>query len=364
MIPGSAGSIVHDDRLPRVLFGVGSVVELPEELDRLGAERIVVVCTPRRGESVERVLALLEGRVVGVHEGARPHVPVEVVAEAAEVLTRFRADFCLAVGGGTAVGLAKALRREGGPPYAAVPTTYSGSEMTPVWGITTAGRKATGRDPRVRASLVVYDPSLTASLPRNVAAASGMNALAHAAEALYAADATPATALLAEEAARALASALPALVASPLDISPRTLALYGAWLAGSALALTSMGLHHRMCHVLGGDFGLPHAETHAVVLPHVLAFNEPVARDAVQRLALAIGAQHAPSALFDLGAALDSPRSLRHLGMREADLDAAAVRTTESPYPNPRPYDARDVRAILQRAWLGRRPDPSQRPST
>jgi maleylacetate reductase len=349
-------AFTHDLRAPRVVFGAGTLDRLPEELDRFGAARVLLVCTPRRGDAVERVAAAVGARLAGTFAGARMHVPADVADAALAEARRVDADLCIAVGGGSAIGVAKAVALRDGPPFMAVPTTYAGSEMTAIWGISAEGRKTTGRDPRVLARTVLYEPALTLPLPPAVTAASGMNALAHCIEALYAHDGSPVTALMAEEGIRALASSLPAAVRDGADLQARTSALYGAWLAGGSLGAVAMGLHHRICHALGGGFDLPHAETHAVILPHAAAFNAPAAPDSLRRAARALGADDAAGALFDLGAALGCPTSLRELGLREEQLDAAAERVVETPYPNPRPFTADDVRALLRDAWAGRRP--------
>jgi maleylacetate reductase len=349
-------AFTHDVRTPRVVFGAGVLERIPDELDRLGAARVLLTCTPRRGSAVERVAAAVGRRLAGVFDGARMHVPAAVVDAALAEARRVDADLCIAVGGGSAIGVAKAVALRDGPPYLAVPTTYAGSEMTSIWGITAEGRKTTGRDPRVLARTVLYEPALTVDLPPRVTAASGMNALAHCVEALYAHDGSPVTALLAEEGIRALAAQLPAAVRDGADLEARSGALYGAWLAGCSLGAVAMGLHHRVCHALGGAFDLPHAETHAVILPHAAAFNAPAAPDAMRRAARALGADDVAAALFDLGAGMGCPASLRELGLREDQLDAAAARVVEAPYPNPRPFDFDGVRALLGDAWAGRRP--------
>lgn len=349
-------AFTHDVHAPRVVFGPGALDRIPDELDRLGAGRVLLICTPRRGDAVGQVAAALGARLAGIFDGARTHVPAEAVDAALDEARRVEADLCMAVGGGSAIGVAKAVALRDGPCFVAVPTTYSGSEMTTIWGISANGFKATGRDPRVLPRTVLYEPALTLSLPPAVTAASGMNALAHGMEALYAHDGTPVTSLMAEEGIRALAAHLPGAVRDGADGEARSGALYGAWLAGSSLGAVAMGLHHRICHVLGGSFDLPHAETHAVMLPYVAAFNAPAARDAMQRAARALGADDAAGALYDLRAALGCPASLRELGMMQGQLDAAADRVVESPYPNPRPFHAVDVRALLRAAWAGRRP--------
>ena len=344
---------MHRAQAARVRFGVGALDQLAEEVDAVGLTRVLVICGPTHQELGRRVATLLGDRVVAVLPEARMHVPVEVAARAGQVATSVDADGCVAVGGGSAVGLGKALARVRGLPVVAVPTTYAGSEMTPVWGLTEDGVKRTGREPRVQPVAVVYDPVLTLAMPPDLTATSGLNALAHAVEGLYAPDASPITSLMAEEGARAFATALPALATDGTDLEARAEALYGAWLCGSVLGSTTMGLHHKLCHVLGGTLGLPHAATHTVVLPHVLAFNAPAAPEASTALARALGADDPARALWDLSGSLGAPRSLRELGMAEGEIGRVVDLAVASPYANPRPVDAGDVEELLRAAWAG-----------
>jgi len=337
----------------RVVFGVDSVLSVGAELEAIGAHRPLVVTTPGRAGAIPRILGALDGEIAGVFDRAAIHVPVERVREAVAAVDRLSPDVLLAVGGGSAVGLAKAVALERRLPIAALPTTYSGSEMTGIWGITDGDQKRTGRDPIVAPRLVLYDPVLTLSMPAEVSAASGMNALAHAVEAVYAANVGPAAAEAADEAIQALARALPRVVTRLDDIDARTLALRGAHRAGVALELASMGLHHKICHVLGGTFGLPHALTHAIVLPHVVAFNAPAAPEAMARIAAALGASDAADSLRALNRRLGLTKSLGDLGLRVADLDRAADLIAASSYDNPRAASAADVRNLLAGA-LGR----------
>ena len=250
----------------------------------------------------------------------------------------------------------KAIALDSGLPIVAIPTTYAGSEMTPIYGITEAGLKKTGRDPRVLPRTVIYDPELSLSLPLDLTITSGLNAIAHAAEGLYAHDGNPITALTAEEGIRATAAALPRLFTNPRDVAARGDALYGAWLCGTVLGAVAMGLHHKLCHTLGGSFNLPHAEVHTVVLPHALAYNAPQAPRALARMAHALGAADAPRALQQLAARHGAPTSLRALGMPADGLDRAADLAVANPYPNPRPLERAALRALLQRAWDGAAP--------
>ncbi|WP_396454786.1 maleylacetate reductase [Actinomadura sp.] len=341
----------------RVVFGEGVLGDLPAEVDALGVSRVLVLSTPGRRADAERAAAALGARAAGVHAGAVMHVPVEAAQEARRVAASVGADALVPFGGGSAVGLAKAVAKETGLPIAAVPTTYSGSEMTPTWGMTEGGVKRTGRDERVLARTVLYDPSLTLGLPPAVSAASGMNAMAHAVEALYAPDASPVVTLMAEEAVRALAGALPEVVRKPGGLPARTRALYGAWLCGTCLGATTMGLHHKLCHILGGSLNLPHAETHTVLLPHALAYNAPAAPDAAAALGRALGRGDPARALWDLAGSLGLPRSLGELGAAPEHLDDVVARAAAGGFANPRPPEEAGLRALLRDAWEGRPPE-------
>ncbi len=241
-------------------------------------------------------------------------------------------------------------------PILAIPTTYAGSEMTPIWGITEGGVKKTGRDARVLPKTVIYDPCLTVTIPPQLTATSGMNAIAHCVEALYAKDANPIISMCAEEGIRALAQSLPVAVKEPENLDARSRALYGAWLAGISLGSVGMALHHKLCHTLGGTFNLPHAETHTVVLPHATAYNSSAAPQAMTRIASALGAGNAAEGLYDLALSMGAPTSLASLGMKPEDLDAAADLAVQNPYYNPRPVTRAAVYELLRCALEGRRP--------
>jgi maleylacetate reductase len=331
----------------RVVFGAGAATRIGEELDALGLERVLVITTAGRSAAHAAIRDQLGDRIAGVCDRAALHVPIERVREAAAEVERLSPDALVAVGGGSAIGLAKAVALERPLPIVAVPTTYAGSEMTGIWGITDGEQKRTGRDPRVAPRLVVYDPSLTLTLPAEVSAASGMNAIAHAVEAMYAADAGPIATSAADKAIRLLAHALPRIVARLDDLDARTSALQGAHAAGVALSLASMGLHHKICHVLGGTFGLPHALTHAAVLPYVVAFNAPEVPLAMERIAGALGAQDAAAGLAALNRTLGLNSTLGDLGLRAADVNRSAALIVSSSYANPRPVNESAVRALL-----------------
>ncbi|WP_218578142.1 maleylacetate reductase [Vineibacter terrae] len=345
------------DQLPgRVVFGAGTLACLPDEVVRLGAERAIVLSTPEQTAVAQNVARHLGARSAGIFPKAVMHVPIETAREARAEARRLNADCAIAVGGGSTTGLGKAIALDSGLPIIAVPTTYAGSEMTPIWGLTEGGLKKTGRDPRVLPRTVIYDPTLTLSLPAALSATSGMNAIAHCVEALYAVDANPIVSMWAAEGIRALAAALPAIMARPDDLAARSDALYGAWLAGASLGAVSMALHHKLCHTLGGTFNLPHAETHTIVLPHATAYNRDAAPEAMARIAHALGADDAALGLHALAQRLGAPTALRTLGVQEADLDRAADIASREPYPNPRPIDRAAIRALLQDAWSGAPP--------
>lgn len=360
--------IVLDTRAPDARApGTPARVALARELGALGARRALIVTTPGRSPTAHRMAEALRERCAGVLATAAAHVPIEIAREARGEARRVDADWIVAVGGGSAIGLAKAVALDQVVRVAAVPTTYAGSEMTDIHGITEGDRKVTGRDDRVRPRLVIYDPALTVDLPVDVSITSGLNAMAHAVEALYAPGVDPLTCMAAEEAIRLLAGGLGALGNAPRDLEVRGELLYAAHLAGTCLASARMGLHHKLCHVLGGSLGLPHAATHAVLLPHVVELNREAAAPAIARVARALGhdrADQAAGALHDLMARVGAPMDLRGLGLALEDLDRAAAIATEAPYPNPRPVDRSVIRGLLDDAFHGRRPGKRARAVT
>lgn len=352
-------SFVYNGQPSRVVFGAGSLAHLEREVQLLGANRALVLCTPEQLPLAESIAQRLGSRAAGIYPKAVMHVPVETAAAAVDEAKRVNADCALAVGGGSTTGLGKAIALQSSLPILAVPTTYAGSEMTPIWGLTENGLKKTGRDARVLPRTVIYDPELTVSLPAALSVTSGMNAIAHAAEGLYAQDSNPVMDLMAEEGIRALAAALPRVKANPADIAARGDALYGAWLCGSVLGNVGMALHHKLCHTLGGTLNLPHAQVHTVVLPHAIAFNAAAAPEAMRRIARALQADDAALGLYRLAKDNGAPVALRDIGMKEADIARVAQVAVQNPYWNPRPVNAEaegPLRALLQRAWEGAPP--------
>ncbi|WP_286794075.1 maleylacetate reductase [Microbacterium sp. UBA3394] len=347
---------VHDALPQRVLFGAGAASEhVRDEVERLGARRVMVLASADEAQLVARAA----GRIEPVLEWTEiaQHVPVDIAVAARAAAIEASVDLLVSVGGGSTTGMAKAIALETGLPIIAVPTTYAGSEATNVWGLTEAERKTTGVEPRVLPVSVVYDSELTLSLPVALSVASGLNGIAHCVDALWAPRADPINAALGAEAIRALAGGLRGIVADPQGLPGRDEALYGAYLAAVSFASAGSGLHHKICHALGGTYGLPHAQTHAVVLPYVTAFNVDSAPDAARRLQAAFGADDPLAGLVALREELDAPRALRDLGFEEASIEEAAEIILPSvPPTNPRPVAAADLVRILRAAWAGTDP--------
>lgn len=340
----------------QIVFGNGARVHAGEWVERLGCRRALVLSTPQQADEGIACADRLGPLAAGTFSGAVMHTPVEVTERAVAAAREVEADCVVALGGGSTTGLGKAIAYRTDLPQIVIPTTYAGSEVTPILGQTENGAKTTLRDPRVLPEVVIYDPELTVGLPVKMTVTSGLNAIAHAAEGLYAPDRNPITSLMAAEGMRALHEALPALVAAPTDLEARGRALYGAWLCGTVLGTVGMSLHHKICHVLGGTFDLPHAETHAIMLAHTIGYNAAAVPDLLTPVETIFGG--APvAALYDFAAAVGAPRALRELGMAEADLERAAEIATSNPYANPRPIDKTSILGLLRAAWAGTRPE-------
>ena len=374
---------VHDTLPQRVAFGSGAAAEnLSREIGHLGATRVMLIAAEAEKDLADTVAAGIP--VVLRHDDVVMHVPVEVAGRARAAARRHHVDVLVSVGGGSTTGLAKAVAMTTGLPIVAVPTTYAGSEATPVWGLTEGAQKVTGVDRNVLPKVIVYDAALTMSLPVEMSVASGLNALAHCVDSMWAPNADPINAAFAAEGIRSLAAGLPRVVADPMDLDGREHALYAAYLSATAFASAGSGLHHKICHVLGGKYNLPHAQTHATVLPYVLAFNGPAAPDAERRIATAFGSAGFGSAGFgrtgfgeaepggstgsvDPAGALDglvalkeelnAPRALADYGFTEDSIAEAADAILPSvPPSNPRPVTAEDLRTLLRAAWSGSDP--------
>jgi maleylacetate reductase len=346
----------------RVVFGHGTLARVPDEVARLGRSRALVLSTPQQKAEAEALARALGPGAAGVFAGATMHTPVEVTETALAVFRDAGADSVVSLGGGSTTGLGKAIALRTGADQVAIPTTYAGSEMTDILGETAAGEKTTRRDPAIRPEVVVYDVDLTLTLPVGLTVTSALNAIAHGMEALYAPDRNPVIEAMVRDALPAFRDALPAIAANPTDRAARSEALFAAWCCSTALGHAAMALHHKLAHVLGGSFGLPHAETHAVLLPHTTAFNEPAAEGALAPLARTFGNGggdgdgSAGRGLWQFARSLGAPLRLADLGLAEADLDRAARIATQSPYANPRPVSRDAIRQLLQQAWSGHCP--------
>lgn len=343
---------VYNGLATRVIFGTDTLKQLADEMKRLGMSRPLVLSTPHQNSEAERVADLIGTQAV-IFSGAVMHTPVEVTQEAMKLVEKTGADGLIAIGGGSTTGLSKAIALRTDLPQLIVPTTYAGSEMTPILGQTEDGRKVTLRDMRVLPETVIYDVSLTLELPVHLSAVSGLNAIAHAVEALYARDRNPVTNLMAEDGIRALARALPQIVRDSLNVEARSDALYGAWLCGICLGCVGMALHHKLCHTLGGMFDLPHAETHSVILPYAMRYNMQAAPEAAAKVARALSVENAATGLRNLTREIGAPLSLAAIGMPGERIGEAAVQAVSNPYWNPAPVTEPAIRALLTDAFDG-----------
>jgi maleylacetate reductase len=348
---------VYEGLPSRVLFGDGTLERLPDEAERLGCERMLVISTPEQRDAALELAELLGARCAATYHGARMHTPFDVTEDALHLVAKKRIDGTVALGGGSTIGLSKALALRTDLRQIAVPTTYAGSEMTRIVGQTEKGLKTTQLSDRVLPDTVIYDVDLTLTLPAKLSVTSGVNAMAHAVEGLYAANTNPIIQLMAEAGISALYRGLPNVARSPGDRDARRYALYGAWLCGICLGQTSTALHHKLCHVLGGSFDLPHAETHTIILPHAIAYNAGAVPEAVAAIRRAIGNHEIVGSLYDLARDAGVPLALRDLGMPESAIDRAVELAMSNAYANPRPLDAALLRRLIANAWAGVRPD-------
>ncbi len=357
----------------RVLLGPGVVGGLERELARIGRQRALLVTgrSLANGDVGRRVERALGRSHVGTFNGSRPHVPVESVQEAWEQARRVSADVVVALGGGSPIGTAKAVavRTRSGPTDAvvvvAVPTTYSGSEMTPIFGTTDRGRKEVVRDPRTRPRLVLYDPELARDTPPELSASTGINAFAHCVEGLYSPSAGEEEHALALEGAQLLFSHLPLSVQDPRNVFHRYRLFEGSMKAGLVLARADMAIHHGLVHTLGGRFDLPHGLLNAVVLPHAMRFNRSVGGTVYRDLASSLDLplkdletvdipEVVIEAVEEFIEGLGLPRRLRDLGVPREELPAVAedALLSRAVQNNPRPVQGKgDVLGILEAAW-------------
>lgn len=349
-------AFIYKSAPSRVIFGAGTITNLAEEIRSLGCKRVLVLSTPFQKDDAEKLAGDIGPLAAGVFAGAKMHTPVDVTDLALAAYTAADADGIVSIGGGSTIGLGKAMSWRNKAPHLVVATTYAGSEVTDILGQTENGVKTTLRDPAIRPETVIYDANLTLGLPVSMSVSSGLNAIAHAVEGLYAQDRNPVTSLMAVEAIGALQRALPLIVSAPDDIDARSEALYGSWLCGVVLGSVGMSLHHKLCHTLGGTFDLPHAETHAILLPHTAAFNAVAAGDALAAAAALFGGDLG-GGLYDLATQLGAPRALRDLGVSAADLEKAADLAVKNPYWNPREITRDGILHLLTGALNGTRPN-------
>lgn len=340
----------------RIVFGSGERKRLAEISEDLRCKRLLVLSTDVQKETANELAQDLGDRCLGVYAKATMHTPIEVTEAAMQVIAEQKADGLIAFGGGSTTGLGKAIAYRTDLPQIVLPTTYAGSEVTPILGETMNGLKTTIKSAKVLPEVVIYDPDFTLGLPREMTITSGINAVAHAVEALYAKDRNPVTSLMALDGAKAILTALPVLGDRPTDADARAQALYGAWLCGSVLGQVGMSLHHKLCHTLGGSFNLPHAETHTVVLPYATAYNEAAVGDLLAPLAEVLGASSLAQGLFDMNSRLGAPTSLKEIGMAKAGVTEAAKIALSNPYWNPRALDPEAIQSLIAQAHAGERP--------
>lgn len=342
----------------RVVFGPGSIQKLPNEIQRIGCRWPLILSTPRqlsRIGDLAQMLAPADIKIAGMYTNAVMHTPTHVTEDAMAFVREHSADCVVSIGGGSTIGLGKAISIRTGLPHICVATTYAGSEMTSILGETDNGRKVTRSDPKILPGTVIYDVDLTTTMPPALSATSGVNALAHAVESLYATNTNPVLRIMALEGIKSLASALPTIVDQPQNGDARSIALYGAWLCGVTLGSSSMALHHKLCHTLGGSFGLPHAETHTIVLPHSLSYNAPAIQSQMADMASALPESQGDAirGMNTLLNRLRVKRALRDFGMKEEDVDKAAEIAMTAQYPNPRKLEKQKIRELIRRCWAG-----------
>ena len=349
-------SFVFPGLTTRVIFGSGTIARTADEVRRLGHEKALLLSTPQQKADAERLAGSLGNLAAGVFAGATMHTPVDVTEQAIRAFEASGASSVVSLGGGSTTGLGKAIAMRTGADQIVIPTTYAGSEMTDILGETARGEKTTRRSPDIRPETVIYDVDLTLSLPVGLTITSAMNAIAHAMEAFYAPDRNPVVELMCRDAMVAFRDSIPRLIEDPRDAAARGRALYAAWCCSTALGSVSMALHHKLAHVFGGSFDMPHAETHAILLPYTTAFNETAVPDLLEPIAAAFGGGSAGGGLWDFARRIGSPTRLQDIGIKESDLDRAAAIAVKNAYQNPRPIDAGAIRELLQAAWEGRRP--------
>ena len=342
----------------RVLFGVGVRNTVADEVRRLGCSRALILSTPPQSSSALDLAAALNDMSAGVFSRAAMHTPVEVTEDALRHVQEINADCLIAIGGGSTTGLGKAIAHRTGLPQIVIPTTYAGSEATPILGQTEDGVKTTLTDRKVLPEVILYDPELVATLPVGMTVTSALNAMAHAAEALYARDKSEDSNQLAIDGLTSFVKSLPKVLQDPEDLAAREETQRGAWACGAVLGRVGMALHHKLCHTLGGSFDLPHAETHAIILPHAIHYNAQAVPALLAPVTDLLGGSSPGMALWQFAKSMGAPLALRVLGLQVQDLDRVVEIATRNPYWNPREVTADGIRALLEKAWTGEAPGP------
>jgi alcohol dehydrogenase class IV len=351
-IPGD----VYNASPPRIVFGPGSLAGIVNELIQLSVKRALVISTPGRQEMAAGLAERLGDIAIGFYPKAISQVPIELVEAGHKDAVALGPDCLVAIGGGAAIGLGKGIALHSGLPLVAIPSTYSGSEMTGFCGITIAGVKRMHTSLSMLPRMIIYDSDLTLSLPPQVSADSAMNAMAHCVEALYVKTASPIIALAALEGIRVLSESLPRLTKAPNDPVARADALYGAYLGGAALT-GGFALHHGVAHVLGATYGLPHAISHSVALPYVTEYNTDAVPEVMQKIADILGATSAAAGIYDFARSIGSPVRLADYNVTRTDLRQCAEIVLETDNGlNPKEVTRHGVLGILEAAYSGRRP--------
>lgn len=337
------------------MFGAGRATQVNARLRELGLSSALVVTTESGQRRYAPVIEAMGETVKARFTGAQPHCPIDVAKAALNAYLSAKCDCVVSIGGGSTIGLGKYISVEAGAPHIALPTTLSGSEMTPLFGVLVDGEKRSRREPRALANTVVVDPVLAQSLPMRETATTGMNALAHCIEALYVPKSNPLTSQLALTGIDMLYRALTKLAVEPTDLEARTQAAYGATIGGLMVNSVGIGMHHRICHILGGRFEVPHGESNCVVLPHVLAYNASAVPEACAMMESMMGANPAV-ALQRLVRDLGAPVALSELGVPAERIAAIASEAFHHIDHNPLPVDETAVLKLLQASWAGEEP--------
>lgn len=339
-----------------VVFGAGQLNRVGQELAAFGFQRAVILSTPHQAHMAENLANKIGNLSVGTFNDATMHTPVDVTLAALRKIEMLKADCIVAIGGGSTIGLGKAISLRTGLPQIAIPTTYAGSETTPILGQTEGGRKTTLTNDKVLPKAILYDPELVATLPIAMTVTSALNAMAHAAEALYAQNRSRESDVLALQGLRSFSLALPNVLENPSDLEAREETQRGAWACGTVLGSVGMALHHKLCHTLGGSFNLPHAETHAVILPHAIAYNSSAASAELAPISELLGGATPGTSLWNFAKRMNAPTALRDLGMLEVDIGLAVEVALSNPYWNPRAITEDGLRKLLTNAWAGTAP--------